>query len=108
MNKVHLEKKKIKCVEYLVGFGHELAIIIVPKSSILRVTKSPHLLKTLVSSQPLLVCHLALAVEQDRELRPSGDAHNLCLNLMLHLLRQEMFQPPTRYIQGSPHRSKFV
>ena len=42
-------------MQYLVGFGHELAIIIVPKSSILRVTKSPHLLKTLVSSQPLLV-----------------------------------------------------
>ena len=35
-----------KGVEYLISFGHELAIIIVTKSSILRVTKSPHLVKT--------------------------------------------------------------
>ena len=59
--------KKIKCGEYLVGFGHELAIIIVTKSSILRVTKSPHLVKTLLSVKPTLLFfwHPALFIEQD-------------------------------------------
>ena len=57
---LHLEKARFKylifftrkgskvhmtIVEYLVGFGHELSIIIVTKSSVLRVTKSPHLVK---------------------------------------------------------------
>ena len=81
-----MKYKYKKVVEYLVGFGHELAIIIVTKSSILRVTKSPHLVKTLSVFPPCFFWHLSLAVEQDRKFSPSGDAHNLCLNLMLHLM----------------------